>query len=136
MSNPQAPDKTETGFGSAYVEFAKTLRTWFVAYGIGAPVVILSQERLADRVTESGSAMVLATLFLLGVGVQVLQAITYKVAMWYLYMAELKPGLRATKRFKISDYVSEALWLELIFDGTTVLLFGWATSKLLFIVTS
>lgn len=80
--------------------------------------------------------MVLATLFLLGVGVQVLQAITYKVAMWYLYMAELKPGLRATKRFKISDYVSEALWLELIFDGTTVLLFGWATSKLLFIVTS
>lgn len=105
-----------------------------MAYGIGAPVLILSQEKLADRVTHSGSAKFLATLFLLGVGVQVFQAIIYKIAMWYLYIAELKPALLATKRFKISDYVSEALWLELIFDGVTVLLFGWATTKLLFIV--
>jgi hypothetical protein len=71
---------------------------------------------------------------LLGVGFQVLQAILYKVAMWYLYLAELKPELRASRRFKFSDYVSEALWLELLFDGTTLLLFGWATIRLLFVV--
>jgi hypothetical protein len=27
-----------------YSEYAKTLRIWLVAYGVGAPVVILSNE--------------------------------------------------------------------------------------------
>jgi hypothetical protein len=129
------PSETETGFGSTYAEFAKTLRTWFVAYGIGAPVLILSQEKLANRVTASGAGKFLATLFLLGVGVQVLEAMLFKVAMWYLYLAQMKPALRTSRPFKASEYLSEAMWLELLLDGATILLFGWATTKLLFIVS-
>ena len=33
----------------AYEEHAKTLRTWLVAYGIGAPVVFLTNEQLSKR---------------------------------------------------------------------------------------
>lgn len=31
----------------AYAEYSKVLRTWLVAYGIGAPVLLLTNEPLA-----------------------------------------------------------------------------------------
>ena len=121
----------ETGFSYSYVEFAKTLRTWFVAYGIGAPVLALNQESLRNALTSSGSAKQIAWCFLAGVGVQILAAFTYKVAMWYLYMGELDPEFCATRRYRISEMVSVALWLEVLFDAGTLGLFAWATFRVL-----
>ena len=41
--------REETGYVDNYLSFARTLRTWFVAYGIGAPVLIVKYPRLKAR---------------------------------------------------------------------------------------
>lgn len=127
MPTHDAEPKTESGFSSSYVEFAKTLRTWFVAYGIGAPVLVLNQDSLRSALTSSGQARAIAWCFLAGVGLQIFAAFTYKVAMWYLYMGELDPKFCDTVRYKVSERISLALWLEVLFDLGTMGLFAWAT---------
>jgi hypothetical protein len=57
---------------NAYDEFAKTLRTWLVAYGIGGPVLLLTNETVRQAIAKSGAARCIAGTFLLGVGLQVL----------------------------------------------------------------
>ena len=123
--------KDETGYATSYVEFAKTLRTWFVAYGIGAPVLVLSQDSLRAKLGMNSTARMLAVEFLGGVALQIIAALTYKIAMWYLYIGELDSGFRTTHRYRWSDRISVALWLELLFDFGTLSLFGWATLQML-----
>lgn len=123
-------ERQETGFYSSYSEFAKTLRTWFIAYGIGGPVLLLTHADLADKVVRSGRASRIAALFLTGVAFQVGAALTYKVCMWYLYLAEMKPSLRQTPRHKVVEYLSEAFWLEMLFDIGTIGAFTAATLML------
>jgi hypothetical protein len=127
--------KKETGFAAAYVEFARTLRTWFVAYGIGAPVLVLNQESLREDFVTDPSARRIAWSFLAGVALQIAAAITYKVAMWYQYMGELDDTFCTTKRYKLSEWVSTALWLELLFDAGTIALFAFATVSVVRIIT-
>ena len=125
----------ESGFFAPYAEFAKTLRTWFVAYGIGAPVVVLSNDKLRETLRLSGEARTVTSLFLMGVGVQVAAALIYKMCMWYLYLAELQPRLHETRRYRISVYVSEAFGIELFFDLVTLGAFGIATWRLFVLLT-
>ena len=75
--------REETGFFQAYAEFAKTLRTWFIAYGIGAPALVLSNKDLWITVKNSGCLAYIAFLFLVGVAFQVIRAFIYKNAMWH-----------------------------------------------------
>ena len=67
QSSSSTPDqREETGYYHAYAEFAKTLRTWFIAYGIGAPALVLSNKDLWNTVKGSGNLIYIAALFLLG----------------------------------------------------------------------
>src|SRR5437667_8179111 len=77
-----------------YNEFAKALRTWFVAYGIGGPVLLLTNETLRSRIAASGSARYIAAAFLLGVAAQILLAILNKTTLWFCYRAAREPKLK------------------------------------------
>jgi len=66
-------------------------------------------------------------LFLSGVLLQVLLAWIYKTAMWQLYMAETN-ATRATGRwYRSALWISEAMWLEVLVDLITIVLFAVAT---------
>lgn len=134
-STADEKEVTEHGFFAPYAEFAKTLRTWYVAYGIGGPVLMLSQERVATAVLGSGAARTIVIAFLAGVGLQIVQAVVYKIAMWNLYMAELDPKLSKLLRTRVSDFISESLTIEVFFDLITLALFAYATVKLFVVVT-
>src|SRR5205809_8022604 len=97
----QQTKKEESGFYEAYAGFARTLRTWFVAYGIGGPVIFLTNDTAAKRFQVSGSSRAVAYSFFAGVALQILAALLYKTAMWYLYRGELEPGLRSARLYKI-----------------------------------
>ena len=66
----------------AYEEYSKVLRTWFVAYGIGGPVLLLTNQTLAKAIKASGQGKSLAALFLAGVALQVVLAALNKFSMW------------------------------------------------------
>ena len=133
MADPIAaqPKTDEAGYFEGYVSFARTLRTWLVAFGIGAPVLLLSQEQLAVRFMASDKAALVTTCFLAGVGAQVLGALLYKTAMWYLYLGELKPAFKKSARYRASDRVSEAFVIESLLDLASIGLFGYATYLLI-----
>jgi len=126
-SSSASDQREETGFYQAYAEFAKTLRTWFIAYGIGAPALVLSNNDLWNTVKGSGSLITIAVLFLLGVTFQVIEAFIYKTAMWHLYVAESDDEHRKTWWYTMADKVAESYKLELFFDIGAFVSFAVAT---------
>jgi hypothetical protein len=120
-------ENEETGYWQPYSEFAKTLRTWFVGYGVGAPALVLTQDDLRRQLGESGMFPRLGWLFLSGVFLQVLLAWLYKTAMWQLYLGENDKGRRSSVWYRSANAISQATWVEVIVDLMTILLFAVAT---------
>ena len=60
------PERTKA-FYKVYEEYSKALRTWFVAFGIGGPVLFLTQQDVSNKIVESGNARTIVLLFLIGV---------------------------------------------------------------------
>ncbi len=83
LTDLQAPNLS-TDYYKAYEEHSKVLRTWLVAYGIGAPVLFLTNETLAAKLAGSAVAGRVAALFLVGVAAQVLLAAFNKTVMWVI----------------------------------------------------
>jgi hypothetical protein len=115
------------GYYAVYEEHARTLRTWLVAYGIGGPVLILSQEAVWKQITKIGSLPLIAKLFLGGVVLQVVLAAVNKSAMWALYCGEVDREYAKTKRYKVGSWLSERYIIDLALDLSSMVLFAWAT---------
>jgi hypothetical protein len=109
----------------AYEEYSKVLRTWFVAYGIGGPVLLLTNETLAKAIKASGQGKSLAALFLAGVAF-VLAALN-KFSMWGIYFGELKVTFKSSRRYRVSHWYSEQFWIDFAVDVSTLILFALAT---------
>ncbi len=119
--------REDSEYYQPYSEFAKNLRTWLIAYGIGAPALILSSKSAWDAVKSSGHFALIGVLFLLGVALQLIEALLYKHAMWHLYFSELDAEHKKSGWYKVAEWLSEAYLLELSFDMISVLLFIIAT---------
>ncbi len=119
--------KQESGFYEAYSDFARNVRTWFIAYGIGGPVLFASSDSVWPSLRDSGLGPGVVYLFLFGVALQIIGALIYKSAMWYLYVGELQPAFQKTRRYKVADWLSENYLIEAGIDVVTLVLFGLAT---------
>jgi hypothetical protein len=115
----------------SYLSFARTLRTWLVAYGIGAPVLLASQEAFSTVFKNKEVVILIIHAYLVGVCLQIFSAILYKASMWYIMWGALKETFKSSRRYKFSDWVSEQLWIELFFDIASISLFAWATLRIL-----
>jgi hypothetical protein len=127
MNRPRRKPDGDSGFYESYIQYARTLRAWFVAYGIGVPVLLVSQEFIARAIIKAGTGELITWLFLIGVAVQVLAAFLYKYAMNYLYFDEVGGELEGTRRLKFAVWLSNAIWLEMLFDVISIGLFSWGT---------
>ena len=130
-SSSDPASREETGFYDAYAGFARTLRLWLIAYGIGGPAAFLTNESAGQKLYASGQGAIVAYFFLSGVVLQIALALIYKSAMWYLYLAEYNPEVKHWRLYRGSHIVSEAYWLEVLGDVVTLLLFGGATLRLI-----
>jgi hypothetical protein len=48
-----------------------------------------------------------------------------------IYFGELDEDFQNTRRYKVSEWLSEAMWLEMCFDILSIGSFGWATMRIL-----
>ncbi|MGH8322043.1 MAG: hypothetical protein ACRESI_08820 [Gammaproteobacteria bacterium] len=119
--------KIDSGFYESYASFSRTLRAWLVAYGVGVPVLLVSQQFIAKAIIKAGSGGLVTWLFLAGVAIQVLAALLYKYSMAYLYNAEVDSSLNETRRVKAAEWLSNAVWLEALFDVVSIALFVCGT---------
>ncbi len=127
--------KIADGYFKAYEHYAALLRTWLVAYGIGAPAITLTNEALWKLLGDSGESRTIATLFLFGVALQVLLATFSKTLMWASYYAEINKLFKETRRFAFVKALRSQFWIDIVIDVVTLGLFGAATYKVFIVVT-
>lgn len=134
MCEQTPPAKKEFAYYAPYAEFSKTLRTWFVAYGIGGPVVLLSSDTAWARLVEARCSPIVGLLFLIGVFFQIIAALLNKHAMWHLYFEEEDSRLQNSDKkykhafvYRLSYWYSDQNWMDVFFDLYTLVFFGWAT---------
>jgi len=124
-STGPAPDPG--AYFKVYEDYAKTLRTWLVAYGIGGPVLFITNKDVADKLSSSHAAPCIAELFLAGVALQVFLAMLNKTVMWAVYWAELYPEEAKKCRFRFAYWISSQYAIDFLIDLATLALFGAAT---------
>jgi preprotein translocase subunit SecY len=116
---------------SSYQSFASTMRAWLVAYGIGAPVLFATQGAFECVFTNKDAAKPIIYMYLIGVCIQILSALLFKISMWYIFWGAANVEFKTSWRYKISDWLSEQLWVEILLDTLTIGLFAWATARVL-----
>ena len=114
----------------AYSAGAKDLRTWLLAYGIGAPALLLSNKELYGTVAKSPYANGITILFLFGVRLQVAIALMNKWLNWFLYSKfDYSKTLREqTSGIKRCHALSENAWIDISIDIFSFILFAGATA--------
>lgn len=108
---------------SDYREFAKVVRTWFVAWGIGGPVLLMTSRSVQSRFVESGHARAIVVWFLAGVALQVWLAVVNKTAVWLCYDA-VRQGRNP---IAWAERWAFAFGPEVIVDGLSFVVFLIAT---------
>lgn len=131
MSSSDAAD-----YYKAYEHYSGLLRTWLVAYGIGAPVIVLTNETVWYLLRASGESKLIAAFFLGGVAIQVLLATLNKVLMWSSCYAEDHEKFQSTRRFAIVKHLRGMFWIDTLADLGAIALFGLATYKIFVVVTA
>jgi len=98
-----------------------------VAYGVGVPVLLVSQRFIAEAIIRKGSGGVITWLFLAGVAVQIVEIFIYKYSQEYLYHDETGAKLKGTRRLALAEWFSNTIWFEILLDLIPIALFVWGT---------
>jgi hypothetical protein len=117
----------ESGFYGSYIHYARILRAWLVAYGVGVPVLLVSQEFIASAIIRKGTGGLITWLFLAGVAVQIIEIFIYKYSQEYLYHDELGAELKNTRRLALAEWFSNTIWFEIVLDLVSMALFVCGT---------
>jgi hypothetical protein len=112
---------------AAYEEHAKTLRTWLVAYGIGAPVLIVSEDQMWKALASTGVFPLITSLFLSGVALQVILSAANKSAMWACYYGQIEPTFKNSIRHRFGVWLSSRYFIDFCCDILSMALFAAAT---------
>ena len=127
-------ERKETGFFEPYSLLAKTVRTWFIAYGIGVPVLLSGNTELWKALARQHTVASVIVPFLCGVGVQVVTAIIFKAAMWYSYLSEVGEIEEDSLQFRAATWITHQYWLEALVEVGTFALFAWTTIRVLTVI--
>jgi len=137
---------TSDGHYKVYEEHMKTLRAWFVAYGVGGPVLFVTQQDFAATLVDSGLSQVVGVLFLVGVLLQALVALFNKWVNWGLYFFDeddtdtrsvvetvetssdaVETEMQSQKLKRFCESYSSKVWVDILADLATLVLFAIAT---------
>lgn len=124
----------DSGFYEPYIRYSVALRSWLIAYGIGVPVLLVSQDLIAKSIMKAGAGKLIAALFLAGVAIQVLAAFLYKYSQEYLYADESGAKLKGTRRLAVAEWLSDSIWFEMLLDVVSLILFVCGTFEVVAVV--
>jgi len=106
-----------------YNEYNRILRSWFVAFGVGGPAIILVNSEVRNQLVQQSEMHAVILLFLAGAGAQVFVAFLNKVVNWYS-IDDGDDEYRRTKRYRLSSAVVEWFWIDIVADLLTFFVFG------------
>ncbi|MBB3843862.1 hypothetical protein [Xanthomonas arboricola] len=124
---PPPTSPAEIAFFANYSEYAKTLRAWLVAYGIGGPVLFFTNNQLSAALKASPHRDWIVDLFLLGVALQVILAFVNKWCAWHLYVGEYDSAFQSRRSYKFWAWLNERSWIDLSIDALSLVSFAVST---------
>jgi len=124
------------GHWSNYFEYSKTLRAWLVAYGVGGPVLLATNQAFSNKVILSGRATEIIQWFLLGVALQVFLAFVNKYCAYHQYLGAEEPEHKKTWGFGFWNWVNYYWQIDLVLDLASVIAFAKATIIVLSVYVS
>ena len=98
MSLVDPKNEEATIYFESYGSFSKTLRAWLVAYGIGAPVLFVTEDTFSELLKYKDTMTPILGAFVFGICIQVIAALIYKASMWYIMWGVLNDDFKKTKR--------------------------------------
>ncbi len=113
-----------------YRHYSQVLRAWLVGFGVGVPILLISQSEIVTPVISSEKSLIIFGLFLLGVSAQVLVALLYKYSMAILYVNEYSSYETSSKSIKFANYLGTRFWPDVLGDIVAILSYIVATSLL------
>jgi hypothetical protein len=113
-----------------YAEYNRTLRAWFVIFGVGGPATFIASKELSAKLVETGALTTIAALFLIGAGAQLLIAFTNKTASWCCYFGEIDKPFRGGSIYRAMRWINNQYWLDFVMDLTTFVTFAAAIWQL------
>jgi hypothetical protein len=131
--DPSVPEEVcDDGSGSyeAYAEYSKNLRTWFVGFGIGGPVLILSNAGIYTAIKTNSHARTIFGAFALGIFLQILLAVVNKYTNWANYLTA-QSGDTQSKLRGFCYWLGAQIWIDLLVDALSALAFLTAAYQLL-----
>jgi hypothetical protein len=126
-SVPSSEKVDKDGHFANYSEYSKTLRSWLVAYGIGGPVLFLTNKDAPAKLASSPDLKIIVTLFLAGVVFQILLAFINKWAAWHLYKATIHHNYDQTCIYRFWLCINNQSWIDFFVDLGTLCSFTIAT---------
>ena len=130
--------KDYEGHFANYAEYSKTFRSWMVAYGIGGPVLLLTNKEAPRVLATSPHLKTIVTLFVLGVSFQIALALINKWAAWHMYRGAYSrylhqkgdpecDGHHFSKSYGVWRWINKQSWIDLVVDICALLSFSVAT---------
>lgn len=115
---------------ASYADYNRTLRTWLVAFGIGAPVLFLTNEKLSEKLISAPNAKCIVFAFLAGCFAQVIIALINKITNWCEYYGEIAPEFKKKHYYIVADYVGRQFLIDFTADVITIGLFFYSVYSL------
>ena len=129
--NNFADGDSQKDYFDAYLEYNKALRTWFVAFGVGGPALLLANQQVATALSKAQQLECVAIAFLIGICAQIAGALLNKVANWYVY-ANLTPIVKKESiQYKVSYGFLGHFWIDWVIDAVTIIAFCYASWKMI-----
>jgi len=120
-----------------YSEYNKTLRSWFVAFGIAVPAIFITSKEAKDFLLQSQDIKYIILYFLASVFFQILISFLNKYISWSTYHRD-ECKLRDKPCTKWYEYFSShenKIWIDISLDITTFICFAMAILELLTLPT-
>lgn len=110
-----------------YQESNKTLRTWFVTFGIGALTLFILHPEVVKPLKAVGSFGPIIKLYLAGCGAQIAVALINKFGGWHAYNAARDSDLESNWWYQFWAWLFSQFWLDMLADCLSLVTFGAAT---------
>ena len=106
------------GYFEQYWKHSSVLRNWFVAYGIGALVLVVYNNGTFFK--DPQKRIVFLVSIVIGISLQILLTFVNKVIHWFLYYGKNMAIFQKTRRYKWSYSISECFLVDIIVDVLTM----------------
>jgi hypothetical protein len=126
----KASDERKEYF-SVYVEYNKVLRTWFVTFGIGGPLLLLANPAITATLIKKASLRPVVFAFLVGCAVQILNVILNKTSSWYAHSFCDDETAQPNSLIRFLIRTQKMYWIDAVVDITTFIVFGYSVIRLL-----